>query len=238
LVTPRVGPRAGPRGSVRTVKLPTVSDVIRVSNEQVEALVALPGSIALLNRSLANFAQTVTRLDQLVRRLDRLTEPLEAPLTALAPRLNALVPLLDEDLIGSLPAVLDSVQRNAVPALELIGQTQSQVASIASSVERLMTIMDDGFSRLQELPGAALVSRLRGGGGPKGAAGTAKVRTAKPAPVPDAPPPPEPAASKPSPARANPPEPPGPSVPVSPSVSTERPIRRSSKTEEQRGWRG
>ncbi|HEY3811373.1 MAG TPA: hypothetical protein VGL49_08055 [Acidimicrobiales bacterium] len=29
---------------------------------------------------------------------------------------------LDEELLGSLPAVLDSVQRNAVPALELIGQ--------------------------------------------------------------------------------------------------------------------
>jgi ABC-type transporter Mla subunit MlaD len=152
------------------VRIPTVGDVIKFGTEQVEALAALPDSITLLNRSLTHFAQTVSRLDKLVQRLDRLTEPLEAPLTELAPRLQALVPLLDEELMSSLPGVLDSVNRNAVPALELIGQTQAQVASIATSVERLMHIMDDAVGRLQDLPGAGLVSRLRGerppGGGP------------------------------------------------------------------------
>jgi hypothetical protein len=146
------------------VRVPTVGEAIRVATEQLEALATLPQSIVLLNRSLTSLAQTVGRLDKLVRRLDRVTEPLEAPLAALAPRLDALVPLLDPDLIGSLPAVIDAIRRNAIPALEVIGQTQAQVASIAASVERLMTIMDDGFSRLQDLPGAALVNRLRGGG--------------------------------------------------------------------------
>jgi hypothetical protein len=136
--------------------------VVRFGTEQVEAIVALPDSVALLNRSLTNFAQTVSRLDRLVQRLDRLTEPLEEPLTQLAPRLQALVPLLDEDLMKELPVVLDSVRRNAVPALEVIGQTQSQVASIATSVERLMQMMDEAFARVADLPGAALVSRLRG----------------------------------------------------------------------------
>jgi len=144
------------------VKIPTVGDIVRLGTEQAEALAALPGSLTLLNRSLTSFAQTVARLDKLVQRLDRLTEPLEEPLTALAPRLQALVPLLDEELISSLPAVLDSVNRNAVPALELIGQTQAQVASIAVSMERLMHVMDDGFARLAELPGMGLVTRLRG----------------------------------------------------------------------------
>ena len=144
------------------MKIPTVGDIIRLGTEQAEALAALPGALALLNRSLTNFAQTVARLDNLVQRLDRLTEPLEVPLTALAPRLQALVPLLDEELMGTLPAVLESVNRNAVPALELIGQTQAQVASIAVSMERLMHVMDDGFARLAELPGIGLVTRLRG----------------------------------------------------------------------------
>ena len=143
------------------MRIPTVADVVRLGTEQVEALLALPDSLALLNRSLTNFAATVSRLDTLVRRLDRLTEPLEEPLTALAPRLNALVPLLDEEVLANLPAVLDAVNRNAVPALEVIGQTQAQVASIAASVERLMHVMDDGFARLQELPGAGLVARFR-----------------------------------------------------------------------------
>jgi exonuclease VII small subunit len=145
------------------MKLPTPADLIKYGTEQMEALAALPDSVALLNRSLTSFAATVSRLDTLVQRLDRLTEPLEGPLTALAPRLEALVPLLDEEVLASLPAVLDSVSRNAVPALEIIGQTQSQVASIASSVDRLMKVMDETFARLQELPGMNLVSRLRAG---------------------------------------------------------------------------
>ena len=145
------------------MRIPTVTDMVRLGVEQVEALAALPESLALLNRSLTSFASTVAQLDKLVKRLDRLTEPLEEPLTALAPRLNALVPLLDEEVLAQLPAVLDSVNRNAVPALEVIGQTQAQVASIAASVDRLMHVMDDGLTRLSELPGAGLVNRLRTG---------------------------------------------------------------------------
>lgn len=143
------------------MRLPTVGDVVRFGVEQVEALAHLPESVALLNRSLTTFAQTVTRMNVLVERLDRLTEPLEGPLSALAPRLEALVPLLDEEVLASLPAVLDAVNRNAVPALEVIGQTQAQVASIAASVERLMHVMDDTFTRLQELPGISLMTRWR-----------------------------------------------------------------------------
>ena len=148
------------------MRIPTVHDLFRLGSEQVEALLALPESIVLLNRSLSSFAATVTRLDKLVKRLDRLTEPLEEPLTALAPRLQALVPLLDEELISSLPAVLDAVNRNAVPALEVIGQTQAQVASIAASVDRLMHVMDDTLVKLADLPGVGLVSRLRARTGP------------------------------------------------------------------------
>jgi hypothetical protein len=152
------------------VRIPTVGDVVSFGTGTVEAIAGLPDSIALLNRSLASFAQTVSRLDKLAKRLDRLTEPLEEPLTLLAPRLQALVPLLDDEIMRELPVVLDSVRRNAVPALEVIGQTQAQVASIAESVERLMQLMDDAFVRLQELPGAGLVSRLRGERPPRTAA--------------------------------------------------------------------
>ena len=145
------------------MKIPTPGELVKYGTEQIEALTQLPESISLLNKSLTSFATTVSRLDKLVQRLDRLTEPLEGPLTALAPRLEALVPLLDEDVIASLPAVLDAVNRNAVPALEVIGQTQAQVASIASSVDRLMHVMDDTFARLQDLPGMGLVNRFRTG---------------------------------------------------------------------------
>lgn len=135
----------------------------RTGRVQVEALAALPETVVILNRSLRNFATTVARLDRLVQRVDRLTEPLEQPLTALAPRLQALLPLLDEELLASLPDMLMVLQKSGLPALEMIGQTQTQVAAIAASVDRLMTVLDETVSRIGDLPGVTLVSRLRGG---------------------------------------------------------------------------
>jgi hypothetical protein len=225
------------------VRLPTVNDVLRAGTEQVEALAALPRSIVVFNRALANFAETVAVLDQLVRRLDRLTGPLEGPLTALAPRLEALVPLLDEDVIHSLPTVLDSVERNAVPALELMGTTREQLASVAASIERLLAGMEEGFARLQDLPGAFLVSRLRGSGRTtRAASGTAPTREAGPlreagpgggtAPVSEPTPPSGPAPRSDPGLPVGPPASGGAATPAAPP-----PSRTSGTTEEHRSWR-
>jgi hypothetical protein len=143
------------------VKVPTVNELMKVGESQLEALLALPETIVALNRALISFTQTVSRLDDLVKRMDRLTEPLEAPLLALAPRMQALVPVLDDDFISAVPALLDSFQRNAMPALEALGQTQAQVASIASSMDGLFRLVNDTFGRLGDLPGAGLVNLFR-----------------------------------------------------------------------------
>lgn len=134
------------------VKIPSVSDLVKLGVEEVEALMALPSSIVLLNRSLANLAETVARMDGLVRRLDRMSEPLEEPLG---------------DLLTALPPLMDSMQRNAVPALEMFGQTQAQVAVIASSVERLVGLFDEVFSRLvPDIPGVNLLNWFRSAAAP------------------------------------------------------------------------
>lgn len=127
--------------------------------EQAAALIALPQAAATLNRTLVAFAQTVSRLDTLVQRLDRLTEPLEAPLTALAPRLEMLVPLLDDDVLGSVPELFETLKNDAVPALQRIDATQQQVQLIAESVERIMGGLDDTLSRLGALPGVGMIQR-------------------------------------------------------------------------------
>lgn len=143
------------------VKLPTVSDLVQLGTEQLEALMALPETIVNLNKALINFAQTVSRLDELAKRMDRMTAPLEEPLAALGPRLAAIVPMLDDDLLAAIPSLLDSVNRNALPALEMFGQTQSQVASMASSMEGLLRIFEQSIGRLGDLPGAGLVNLFR-----------------------------------------------------------------------------
>ncbi|MBV9487771.1 MAG: hypothetical protein JO246_17190 [Frankiaceae bacterium] len=143
------------------MKTPFVSpaDVAKALQEQALALAALPQAASNLNKTLVAFAQTVGRLDTLVQRLDRLTEPLEAPLTALAPRLEALVPLLDEEVLGSVPELFETLKNDAVPALHRIDQTQQQVQLIAESVERIMGGLDETLSRLGALPGVGVLQR-------------------------------------------------------------------------------
>lgn len=140
----------------------TPADVVRVVREQAEALASLPESIAALNRAVLSLAQTISRLDRLVQRLDRVTEPLEAPLAALAPKLEALLPLLDEEVLAGLPEVLKAIQRDALPALHMVGQTQAQVAAIAGSLDRLIRLVDDTVARFGDMPGARLITRMRG----------------------------------------------------------------------------
>jgi hypothetical protein len=145
------------------VKTPFVSPtgVAKLVQEQAAALVALPQAAATLNRTLVTFAQTVSRLDTLVQRLDRLTEPLEEPLNALAPRLEMLVPLLDENVLGIVPELFETLRKDAVPALQRIDQTQQQVQVIAESVERIMGGLDETLTRLSGLPGMGLIQRRR-----------------------------------------------------------------------------
>jgi hypothetical protein len=141
-------------GYGQVVKLPTPADVLRHSVEQIEALAQLPETILIFNRSLNTFAQTVARLDNLVRRLDQLTRPLEGPLNAIAP----LVEQVNfDDLVGTF-------QRNVVPAMEMMGDTQAQIRTIASSIERLIAVMEESFGRVMDLPGVSLMSRLMPGG--------------------------------------------------------------------------
>lgn len=145
------------------MKAPFVSpsDVAKAVQEQAAAIASLPQAAVTLNRTLVAFAQTVSRLDTLVQRLDRLTEPLEAPLAALAPRLEMLVPLLEENVLGIVPELFETLRTDAVPALQRIDQTQQQVAVIAESVERLMGGLDETLTRLASLPGMSLIQRRR-----------------------------------------------------------------------------
>ena len=158
------------------MKIPTPADVIRHSAQQLEALAQLPESILIFNRSLNTFAQTVGRLDTLVRRMDTMTAPLEAPIRALAPRLEAMVPVIEQ---YSVEEMADLLQRSVMPALQMMGDTQAQIRSIATSVEQLIRVVEELFGRLQEIPGLSLMSRLVPAAPSGGSGKTAGTREAK-----------------------------------------------------------
>ena len=98
--------------------------------EQNARLVSqLPATLKSLNDSLERFNQSVDRLDRLITRVERTTD---------------------------LPGLVDSLRKEALPALRAATDTQRQVALLQSTVERVAAV-------LGELPGAGLLRRLAGG---------------------------------------------------------------------------
>jgi hypothetical protein len=132
------------------VKIPSVNDFVQAGIKQVEAILTLPLTAADLNLALMNLTKSVNRLNTTIHRVDQFTE--------------AMTPLMDDELIALLPELIRAMQQTAIPALQVLVQTQSQMANLASSLERLDRIMEDGFGRVMELPGLGLMSRLVTGG--------------------------------------------------------------------------
>lgn len=147
-------------------RLPGVSDLLGLLQQQSEALAALPATLVSLQRAVRGLSksleasrETITAVNRLVLRLDRLMDELEEPVRALAPGLNRLAAVLDDPIVGELPATLRELQADVLPVVRNLRETQAKVASIASSTERITTLVDDVGERIGTLPGASLLRR-------------------------------------------------------------------------------
>jgi ABC-type transporter Mla subunit MlaD len=115
--------------------------------EQNARLVAqMPDTLRAFNDSLERFNDTVTRLDKAVTRIDSASRRLTGPV-------ERLVRLLDRRSVQSLPATLDALRAEAVPALRAATDTQRSVAVLQTTVDRMLAVVG-------ELPGAGIVRRL------------------------------------------------------------------------------
>lgn len=120
--------------------IPVVGDLMKQADSQAQWLQdlveqnaklvgQLPDTLKSLNDSLERFNQTVDRLDRMITRVERSTD---------------------------LPALVDTLRKEALPALRAATDTQKQVALLQSTVERVIAI-------LGELPGAGILRRFAGG---------------------------------------------------------------------------
>ena len=121
-------------------KLPGVSDVVDLLQTQTQALLAVPDAV----RAVVTLAVDAQRV---VRRVDSLLDDLEQPLRDLAPGLEKLARTLEGDEI-------DFIVRG-------VGETQRQVAAIAATTGRIMSLIDDVGTRMASLPMAPLLAARR-----------------------------------------------------------------------------
>ncbi len=154
------------------VKIPgadsLVSGLLSVLQAQTEALAALPGAVQSLSASVKNLAEatagakeTVITLNRLATRMDSIITELEEPLKGLAPGMRTLATILEDPVIATVPETLAQVQRDILPVLRTLADTNERVAFIAGSTERIMTFVDDTGRTLAGLPGAALLGRRK-----------------------------------------------------------------------------
>lgn len=143
-----------------------VGDLVRQADSQAQWLQELveqnarlvgqlPATMKTFNDSLERFNQTVMRLDKVVTKIEGATSQLIAPLEQVTPTLDRIATTLDLPTLREMPAVLDALRKEALPALRAATDTQKQVAILNTTVERIIAI-------LGELPGAGIARRLAG----------------------------------------------------------------------------
>ena len=145
-----------------------IGGVLNVLQAQTEALAALPGAVQSLSAAVRNLAdatagakETVQTLNRLATRIEGIVIELEEPLKALAPGMRRLATVIDDPIVSSVPETLAQVQRDILPVLRTLADTNERVALIAGSTERLMAFVDDTGRTIAGLPGAALLGRRR-----------------------------------------------------------------------------
>ena len=143
--------------------IPVVGDLARRADNQagwVQELVEqnarligqLPATLKAFNDSLERLGQTVARLDRVVTRVESVTNQLIGPLEEFGPRL---------DRVREIPELVDTLRREALPALRAATTTQNQVAVLSSTLDRAVGVL----GVLNDLPGAGLVRRIADAGG-------------------------------------------------------------------------
>ena len=131
--------------------IPVVGDLVKQADTQAQWLQDVleqnarlvgqfPATLKAFNDSLEQFNKTVGRLDRTVTRIEAAANQIAGPL----------------DRVRDLPEALDALRREALPALRAVTDTQTQVAVITSTLERILSLV-------AELPGAGIVRRMAAG---------------------------------------------------------------------------
>lgn len=131
--------------------IPVVGDLVKQADTQAQWLQDVleqnarlvgqfPATLKAFNDSLEQFNKTVGRLDRTVTRIESAANQITGPL----------------DRVRDLPEALDALRREALPALRAATDTQTQVAVITATLERILSLV-------AELPGAGIVRRMTAG---------------------------------------------------------------------------
>jgi hypothetical protein len=108
------------------------SGVLSVLQAQTAALAALPGAVADLSAAVHNLAEATAGAKETVATMSRLAQKMEGLVDELTPGLQRMAVVLDDPVMSTLPEALTKVQRDLLPVLRTIADTNERIASLAS----------------------------------------------------------------------------------------------------------
>ena len=147
-------------------RMPGLSDLIGLLQQQTEALASLPRTMYDLNKSIlslidvvASARDTLAASQRVSSRLEKIVDEMEEPVLALKPGLERLAVILDDPAVDTVPDTLRKINAEVLPLVQGIQDTQTKVNKIA-------TLAEETSTRLAGLPGAGffLGRKTRNGG--------------------------------------------------------------------------
>ncbi|MFW3168535.1 hypothetical protein [Geodermatophilus sp. CPCC 206100] len=132
-----------PFRSLGMPRIPGLSELLTLLQNQTEALAQLPRTLSDLNTAVRDLitattvaTETIASAQRTAERLETLVEELEEPVRALRPGLERVGKVLDDPVIDTVPDTLRRLSEDVLPLIHGLRQASDRVGSVAGLLRR------------------------------------------------------------------------------------------------------
>ena len=126
-------------------RIPGLSDLLTLLQQQTEALAQLPRTLADLQGTVRQLTEatntakdTIASAQRTAERLETLVEELEEPVRALKPGLERVGRVLDDPAVDTVPDTLNRIHDDLMPLIHGLRQAQERMGTVTGSVAGLL----------------------------------------------------------------------------------------------------
>jgi ABC-type transporter Mla subunit MlaD len=126
-------------------RIPGVTDLLTLLQQQTEALAQLPrtltdlqGTVRQLTEATNTAKDTIASAQRTAERLETLVEELEEPVRALKPGLERVGRVLDDPAVDTVPDTLNRIHDDLMPLIHGLRQAQERMGTVTGSMAGLL----------------------------------------------------------------------------------------------------
>ena len=126
-------------------RIPGLSDLLTLLQQQTEALAQLPrtltdlqGTVRQLTEATNTARDTIASAQRTAERLETLVEELEEPVRQLRPGLERVGRVLDDPAVDSVPDTLRRIHDDLMPLIAGLRQAQERMGTVTGSVAGML----------------------------------------------------------------------------------------------------